>query len=76
MAVTVELNPITRTEMFMAKAAGQNVNPPEPITREEMFLAAIANNAGGGGGGSAYTTEEWTFTLEDGSEVVKKVVLA
>jgi hypothetical protein len=32
--------------MFLAKAAGQNIETPEPITREEMFLSKI----GGGGG--------------------------
>lgn len=38
--------PITRKEMFMAKASGQNVNTPKPITREEMFLERIAENVG------------------------------
>lgn len=36
-----ELNPITREEMFLAKAAGRNVDPPTPITRKERFLQAI-----------------------------------
>lgn len=35
-------NPITREEMFLTAAAGQDVNLPKPITREETFLAAIA----------------------------------
>ena len=43
------MEPITRKEMFMAKAAGQNVNVPEPITREEKYLAAIAGSGGGAG---------------------------
>lgn len=50
------LTPITRKEMFMAKAAGQDVTPPEPITREEMFLSDIAEHEegqGSGGGGSS-----------------------
>lgn len=34
--------PITREEMFLAKAAGEDVNIPEPITREEMYLAKAA----------------------------------
>lgn len=38
--------PITRKEMFMAKASGQNVNTPKPITREEKFLERIAENGG------------------------------
>lgn len=36
------MEPITRQEMFLAKAGGQAVNPIEPITREEMFLAKLA----------------------------------
>ena len=40
------MDPITRKEMFLAKAAGQNVTTPKPITREEMFLAKIAENGG------------------------------
>lgn len=43
--------PITREEMFLAKAAGENVNIPEPITRKEQYLKAIAENGGSGGGG-------------------------
>ncbi len=46
------LEPITREEIFMAKAGGQNVETPEPITRKEQFLAAIAGNSGSGGGGT------------------------
>ena len=42
------LTPITREEMFLAKAAGQDVEIPEPITRKEMFLRDIAVNGGGG----------------------------
>jgi hypothetical protein len=45
------LTPITRKEMFLAKAAGMDVATPEPITREEMFLSKIV------GGGSAVLTE-------------------
>lgn len=37
-----ELNPTTREELFMEKAAGQAVVVPEPITREEMFLSMIS----------------------------------
>lgn len=60
------LTPITRKEMFMAKAAGQDVAPPEPITREEMFLADIAEHeegqGGGGGSGGAFIVE---YTIEE-----------
>ena len=44
------MNPMTRKETFLAKAGGQSVNTPKPITREEMFLDAIAKSGGGGGG--------------------------
>ena len=42
------LEPITRREMFMSKAAGQDVPNLKPITREEWFLNQIAIAAGGG----------------------------
>ena len=45
------MKPITRKEMLMAKAAGQDVPDLEPITREEYFLNQIAESGGGGGGG-------------------------
>ena len=38
-----ELKPITREELFLAAAAGQDVTVPEPITRKEMFLAKLVN---------------------------------
>ena len=43
-----QLEPITRKEMFLAKAAGMDIETPEPITREEMFISMIS---GGGGAG-------------------------
>ena len=47
------LTPITRKEMFLAKAAGQDVETPEPITREEMFLTKIS------GGGSNFPVKDF-----------------
>ena len=47
------IKPITRKEMFLAKAAGQDVATPEPITREEMFLSKIQ----GGGSVKKYNGE-------------------
>lgn len=41
------LTPITREEMFLAKAAGQAVSTPKPITRKEMFLSRIQGGSGG-----------------------------
>jgi hypothetical protein len=46
------LTPITRKEMFLAKASGQNIQTPTPITREEYFLSKIT-----GGGGSPAIVE-------------------
>ena len=43
------MEPVTRKEMFLAKAGGQSVATPEPITREEIFLQRIAENGGSGG---------------------------
>ena len=48
------LTPITRKEMFLAKASGQDVKTPEPITREEMFLSNIGSN-----GGSSFPVKEF-----------------
>ncbi len=56
------LMPITRKEMFLAKAAGQDVQTPTPITREEMFLSKISQGGGGTGGGDGGGSgggEEW-----------------
>ena len=50
------LIPITREEMFLAKAGGQDVQTPTPITRKEMFLQKIAENGGGSGGSGG---ENW-----------------
>ena len=43
------IKPITREEMFLAKAGGQDVETPEPITRREKLLQGIIDNGGGGG---------------------------
>lgn len=50
--------PITREEMFLAKAAGEDVNIPAPITRREKYLAKIAENGGGSGGLPAVTASD------------------
>ena len=42
------MEPITRVEQFLAKAAGMTSDCPEPITRVEKFLQKIAANGGGG----------------------------
>ena len=38
----MELEPITREEMYLAAAAGHSVTPPEPRTRKEIFLSKLA----------------------------------
>lgn len=52
------LEPITREEKYLAKAAGQSVEVPEPITRKEMFLNAVAKSGGGSSGGGGATKWE------------------
>lgn len=42
-----ELDPITRREIYLAKAGGQSVETPPPITREEIFLDAINDRLDG-----------------------------
>ena len=45
--------PKSRTESYLAKAAGEDVTiPDEPRSRLEQYLNAIAENGGGGGGGT------------------------
>lgn len=46
-----ELTPITREEHFLAKAGGQDVEVPTPITRRETFLQGVIDAIGSGGGG-------------------------
>lgn len=60
MAIPAE--PLTREETYLAKAAGQSVNLPDPVTRREMYLKAIAENAGGGGGASITVDSELSGT--------------
>lgn len=63
------MKPITRKEMLMAKAAGQDVPDITPVTREEYFLSQISGGGGGGGGGGSKVYEltqdpdTQTFTL-------------
>ena len=59
-------NPVTRKEHFLAKAAGESVNTPDPITREEMYLDAIASGSGGGGGDLPPVS--WAATVSTGFE--------
>ncbi len=50
------MDPITRKETFLAKAGGQDVTTPTPVTREEFFLNEIAK-----GGGDERTVVPVTF---------------
>lgn len=71
-----ELNPVTREEMFLAKAAGQNVPVLTPITRVERFLQNLIDHvksigSGGGSGGGAFYV---TITGADGVYTADKTV--
>lgn len=64
------LTPITREEMFLAKAAGMDVDTPEPITRREKFLSKISGGGGGGGASLetcsvAFCTDSWAVEPDD-----------
>lgn len=53
-----KLNPITRKEMYLAKAGGQSVTVPlPPITREEQFLKDIIDAIEAGGSSSDYAVD-------------------
>ena len=41
------LSPVTMTEDYYAKIAGQDVTPPDPATREQKWLDAIAGRVDG-----------------------------
>lgn len=64
-----ELTPITRREVFLAKASGQEVETPTPVTREEVFLDKIAK-----GGGSNKFIVTLTPTAADFSGTMDKTV--
>ena len=64
------MEPILRKEMFMAKAAGQNVNVPEPITREEKYLAAIAKSGCGAGDMLVTITAVMAMDMDDEPQYV------
>lgn len=53
------MEPITRKEKFLAKAAGDDVGELTPITREEYFIDRIP----GGGGGGGESTIAWKPTV-------------
>lgn len=67
-----ELNPITREEMFLAAASGQNIELPEPITRTEMFLAKIAAGGGTGSGGGSSAPADWNAAEGEAGHVLNR----
>lgn len=67
-------NPLTRSEQYLAKIAGQDTAlPDEPLTRLEQYLDYIAKNGGSGGASEpleeintyTYTGSETSHTLID-----------
>ncbi|MBO5970946.1 MAG: hypothetical protein J6S14_20915 [Clostridia bacterium] len=56
-----DLTPVTRTENFLARIAGDDAPELEPITRTEHFLQEIIDN----GGGDPITQAEITEIVED-----------
>ena len=61
----MSIEPNTREELFMAKAAGQDVNTPEPSSRREFFLKAIADNASS----SSQSTLAWRPTVDSSGNI-------
>lgn len=59
--MSYDLNPANREETFLAKAAGQKVETPTPITRVEMFLKNLIDHISeiGAGGGTAVAQSDW-----------------
>ena len=82
------MKPITRKEMLMAKAAGQETPDITPVTREEYFLSQISGGGGGGGGGDStmvkidcttvydMETQTPTITLDASYNDIKAMILA
>lgn len=80
------MKPITRKEMLMAKAAGQDVPDITPVTREEYFLSQISGGGGSGGDSTmvkidcttVYDPEEQTatITLDASYNDIKAMILA
>lgn len=83
--------PKSRTESYLAKAAGEDVTIPEkPESRLEQYLAAIAEGGGGGGGGTTYTAgdniqisadnvisaTDTTYTAGSGIDITSDVISA
>lgn len=57
------MEPVTRKEMFLAKAAGQDVSLPEPCTREEIFLKKIAERG---------TSSDWNAKEGEAGHVLNR----
>lgn len=71
----MSLKPITREEMFLAKAGGEDVGELKPITRREKFLDRIA---GGGGADLPFGEKEkalidnktYSYSADDGGYLI------
>lgn len=65
----MSLEPITREEHFMARAAGNPGLDLEPITRTEHFLKDIADSGGGGGGSVTSVNGQTGAVILDADDV-------
>lgn len=64
------MEPITRQELFLAAASGENVELPEPITREEMYLKAIVESGGGGGASSLANLKDTSIKSPQNGDIL------
>lgn len=65
---SVDIKPVTRKELFLAKAAGMDVETPDPVTREEMYLSKISSGSGGVpiNNQDKTITQNGTYTADEG----------
>lgn len=66
------MKPITRVEVYLANAGGEEVDIPEPITREEIYLKQICDNIAALGGGSGGGGEGYIPIVENATNRVAK----
>ena len=68
------MEPYTRVEKFLARAAGQNVSTPEPYTRIERYLQNLIdhiNEIGNGSGGTPSVSGLPAVTVADNGKFLQ-----